>query len=503
MGRVQIKTIASALAIAAALAAAPASAETLKMAWSQDATGLDPHKQTAFASIRLLELVYEPLVRTDAELNVVPAIAASWEFSEDGKTLTFKLDPNAKFSNGDKVMPADVKASFERILDEATSASARSNFLSIESIDTPDDETVVFNLSQPDVPLLTAMSSINAAIVSASAIEADTLGTETLGSGPFVLENWEPNSSETLTANENWAGGELAIDGLDISVLPDETAILASLRTGQVDFALINDPLVATLVPNNPGLTLDREPVLSYHVLQLNAEEGAMQELKVRQAISCAIDRQDVLDAALLGEGKVTGPLTMPAFATEPSELFCYTQDLDKAKALMEEAGYADGFSAKVMAATGEPPTAAAEAQVIQSQLAEIGIDLEIEMMELNVYIDRWLKGDFDMAVALNGGRTDPYTMYNRYWTKDGNLNHVAHYIDDELDTLMNEGRVETDPAKRKEIFAEFSRHITEVSPWVWLYTGYSYTASTDKVKGFEATPTGSLFGLTTVTIGE
>ncbi|MEO1986822.1 MAG: ABC transporter substrate-binding protein [Martelella sp.] len=503
MGRVQIKTIASALAIAAALTAAPAAAETLKMAWSQDATGLDPHKQTAFASIRLLELVYEPLVRTDAELNVVPAIASSWEFSEDGKTLTFKLDPNAKFSNGDKVMPADVKASFKRILDEATSAAARSNFLSIESIDTPDDETVVFNLSQPDVPLLTAMSSINAAIVPASAIEAGTLGTETLGSGPFVLENWEPNSSETLTANENWAGGELSIDGLDISVLPDETAILASLRTGQVDFALINDPLVATLVPSNPGLTLDREPVLSYHVLQLNAEEGAMKELKVRRAISCAIDRQDVLDAALLGEGKVTGPLTMPAFATDPSELFCYTQDLDKAKALMEEAGYADGFSAKVMAATGEPPTAAAEAQVIQSQLAEIGIDLDIEMMELNVYIDRWLKGDFDMAVALNGGRTDPYTMYNRYWTKDGNLNHVAHYIDDELDTLMNEGRVETDPAKRKEIFAEFSKHITEVSPWVWLYTGYSYTASTEKVKGFEATPTGSLFGLTAVTIGE
>ncbi|MAM14029.1 MAG: ABC transporter substrate-binding protein, partial [Rhizobiaceae bacterium] len=270
MGRVQIKTIASALAITAALAAAPATAETLKMAWSQDATGLDPHKQTAFASIRLLELVYEPLVRTDAELNVVPAIAASWEFSEDGKTLTFKLDPNAKFSNGDKVMPADVKASFERILDEATSAAVRSNFLSIESIDTPDDETVVFNLSQPDVPLLTAMSSINAAIVPAAAIEAGTLGTETLGSGPFVLDKWEPNSSETLTANENWAGGELGIDGLDISVLPDETAILASLRTGQVDFALINDPLVATLVPSNPGLTLDREPVLSYHVLQLN-----------------------------------------------------------------------------------------------------------------------------------------------------------------------------------------------------------------------------------------
>ena len=505
MGRVQIKTIASALAIAAGLGltAMPAAAETLKMAWSQDATGLDPHKQTAFSSIRLLELIYEPLVRTDSDLNLTPAIATSWTFSDDGKTLTFKLDPNAKFSNGDKVMPSDVKVSFERILDEATSASARSNFLSIESIDTPDDETVVFNLSQPDVPLLTAMSSINAAIVPASAIEAGTIGTETIGSGPFILENWEPNAREMLVANENWAGGTVGVDGIDISVLPDETAILASLRTGQVDFALINDPLVATLVPGNRGLTLDREPVLSYHVLQLNADEGAMKELKVRQAISCAIDRQDVLEAALLGEGKVTGPLTMPAYATDPSELFCYTQDLDKARELMKEAGYENGFSAKVIAATGEPPTAASEAQVIQSQLAEIGIKLDIEMMELNVYVDRWLKGDFDMAVALNGGRTDPYTMYNRYWTKDGNLNHVAHYIDDELDTLMNEGRVETDPEKRKAIFAEFSKHLTDVSPWIWLYTGYSYTASSDKVQGFEANPTGSLFGLSAVTVGE
>ena len=507
MGRILSRNFVSAIAVAASLGvsgmALPATAATLNMAWSQDATGLDPHKQTAFSSLRLLELVYEPLVRTDSKLNIVPAVAQSWAFSEDGKTLTFKLNPDSTFSNGDKVLSSDVKASFERILNEATGASARANFLSIESIDTPDDETVVFNLSQPDVPLLTAMSSINAAIMPQSAIKAGNVGTQTIGSGPFVLDSWDPNSREVLGVNENWAGGTVGVDGINISVLPDETAILAALRTHQVDFALINDPLVATLVPNNPGLTLNREPVLNYHVLQLNADEGAMKELKVRQAISCAIDRQDVLDAALLGEGKVTGPLTMPAFATDPSDLFCYTPDLEKAKALMKEAGYEDGFSASVMAATGEPPTAASEAQVIQSQLAEIGIDLDIEMMELNVYIDRWLKGDFDMAVALNGGRTDPYTMYNRYWTKDGNLNHVAHYIDDELDTLMNEGRVETDPEKRKAIFAEFSKHITDVSPWIWLYTGYSYTASSDKVTGFEASPTGSLFGLSSVTVSE
>ena len=121
--------------------------------------------------------------------------------------------------------------------------------------------------------------------------------------------------------------------------------------------------------------------------------------------------------------------------------------------------------------------------------------------MELNVYVDTWLKGDFDMAVALNGGRADPYSMYNRYWTKDGNLQHVANYIDDDLDRLMNEGREETDQTKRKVIFAEFEKHLAEMSPWIWLYTGYSYAGEQEYVQGFEATPTGSLFGLSAVSL--
>lgn len=131
----------------------------------------------------------------------------------------------------------------------------------------------------------------------------------------------------------------------------------------------------------------------------------------------------------------------------------------------MADAGLANGFTATVIAATGEPPTATAEAQVIQSQLAEIGIKLDIKVMELNVYVDTWLKGNFDMAVALNGGSADPYSMYNRYWTKTGNLQKVANYIDDTLDSLMQKGRVETDPAKRKEIFAEFESTLPRSRP--------------------------------------
>ncbi|MDH6230895.1 peptide/nickel transport system substrate-binding protein [Mesorhizobium soli] len=480
---------------------AQADAATLRMAWSQDATGLDPHKQVAFSSLRLLELIYEPLVRLDADLKIVPGIAQSWEFSADGKELTFKLDPKAKFQNGEAVTSADVKASFERILDEKTGAANRANYLSVEGIETPDAGTVVFKLSQPDAPILTAMTDTNSSIVPASEIAAGTIGTKAVGSGPFKLERWDPNSKEVLVANKDWAGGATGVDGIEISVLPDETAILAAMRTGQVDFALLNDPLIATLVPNEAKLQLNRAPVLAYHVLQLNPAHKPMNELAVRQAISCAVDRQAVLDTASLGEGKVTGPLTMPFFASDPDSLFCYKRDVEKAKKLMADAGFADGFTATVIAATGEPPTAAAEAQVLQAQLAEIGVKLDIKMMELNVYVDTWLKGDFDMAVALNGGRPDPYTMYNRYWTKNGNLQQVSNFADDKLDALLQQGRAETDPEKRKIIFADFEKQIAEKSPWVWLYTSYGYTAQQKNVQGFVPMPTGSLYSLGKVTL--
>jgi peptide/nickel transport system substrate-binding protein len=505
MTKTLLRTTLSAIALAGMVGTmglvTPAEAAKLRMAWAQDATGLDPHKQTAFSSLRLLELIYEPLVRLDPDLKIIPGVAESWTFSDDGMELTFRLDPKAKFQNGEQVTSADVKASFERILDEATGAANRANYLSIASIETPDDGTVVFKLSQPDVPMLTAMTDTNSSVLPASEIAAGSIGTKAIGSGPFKLDSWDPNSKAVLSANADWASGAPGVEGIEISVLPDESAILAAMRTGQVDFALMNDPLIATLVPREANLQLNRVPVLAYHVLQLNPARAPMDQLAVRQAISCAVDRQEILDTASLGEGKVTGPLTMPFYASDPDELFCYQRDVEKAKQLMAEAGMADGFSATVIAATGEPPTALAEAQVLQSQLAEIGVKLELKTMELNVYVDTWLKGDFDMAVALNGGRPDPYTMYNRYWTKTGNLQKVSNFPDDTLDDLLQKGRVETDPEKRKVIFADFEKELAEKSPWVWLYTSYGYTAQQKNIEGFVPVPTGSLFGLSKVTI--
>lgn len=471
----------------------------LIMARAVDATGLDPHTQTAFSSLRLLELIYEPLIQADENLNLVPALAESWAFSEDGKQLVLNLRRGVTFHDGSAFTAEDVIASLERILDEATGSATRTNLLSITSMEAPDDYTVVLNLSVPDVPLVAALSSINTAILPSELIQNGDPAATAIGTGPFMLKSWQPEEKTILEANPNYWGEGPFVDGIEIRIIPDESTIMAALRAGEVDFAMFNDPLIATLPVGDASITINRAPEISYHVLQLRAAVEPLDKLEVRQAISCAIDRQEIVDVAALGEGKVTGPITIPAYAVPLDELFCYQQDVERARELMKQAGLEEGFTLPVIVAVAEPPTALSEAQVIQEQLKAININVEIESLEFGTYVDRWLAADFVAAVALNGGRPDPYPMYSRYWQYDAQFNKVAGYIDDTLDRLMKQGQVETDPVKRYEIFAEFQKHLAEMSPWVWLYTGYTYTGQQSYVTGFIPTPTGSLYYLSRV----
>lgn len=488
------------LAALTGLGPALAQDNVLVMARSADTTGLDPHTQTAFSSHRLLELIYEPLVELDSGLNLVPALAESWAFNDDATTLTLNLRAGVSFHDGSVMDSADVRASFERILDEETGAAARSRYTGISSIETPDALTVVFGLDEPNVPLLGALASINGAIISEEeAASGDFSGAN--GTGAFVLDEWTPEEVTTLSANAAWWGDGPQVDGIEMRIIPDEASILAALRVGEIDFALLNDPLIATLLIGDDSVQLNRIPSISYHVLQLNASREPMDQLAVRQALSCAIDRQQILETVALGEGSVTGPLTSAAYAVPLEDYFCYERDVELARSLLADAGLADGFSLSFIAANAEPPTALAEAQTLQAQLAEIGVTVEIESLELGTYIDRWLAADFDGAVAFNGGRPDPYTMYSRYWTRDGNLQKVANYIDDTLDDLMAQGKVETDPAARYEIFADFQKHLVEAAPWLWLYTGYEYSAQQAWVSGFAPHPGDKLTSFSAVSL--
>jgi peptide/nickel transport system substrate-binding protein len=272
------------LVMGSVLQAIPARAQgnTLIMARAIDATGLDPHTQTAFASLRLIELIYEPLVRTDENFEIVPALAESWEFSEDGTQLTFNLRQGVSFHDGSDFTAEDVIASYERILDEETGSATRTNLLSIESMDSPDDYTVVLNLSLPDVPLLSALTSANTAIMSAEVIETGDPTVDAIGTGPFVLDQWTPEERTLLSANPEWWGDGPNIDGIEMRIIPDESTIMAALRAGEVDFAMLNDPLVATLPTEGSDVIINRAPDIAYHVLQLRAAVEPLDILEVR-----------------------------------------------------------------------------------------------------------------------------------------------------------------------------------------------------------------------------
>ena len=171
-----------------------------------------------------------------------------------------------------------------------------------------------------------------------------------------------------------------------------------------------------------------------------------------------------MLDTASLGEGEVTGPATPLFYRIDLSKTFCPKQDVAKAKQLLADANAKD-VTFTIIAATGEPPTAIAEAQNIQAQLKAIGVTAKIETLELGVYVDRWLKGNFDAAVALNGGNPDAGVMFGRYWMSTGNLNMVAGYSSPDIDKLLTDGLATTDPAARKAIYDQVQTKLDRSRP--------------------------------------
>lgn len=458
---------------------------------TSDPDTLFPWKATQFQAVAILGTIYGTLTELDDKLNVVPGLAESWQTSDDGRTMTLTLRSDVKFHDGKDFSSADVKFSLDKIREEATAAVAAASLASIEEVQAPDPRTVVLKLKNPDAALPAGLASVNLAMLSRDDTE-ESLSRTPNGTGPFQFRDRKPNESITLAANPGYWGGKPKLATVEFRIIPDETSIVAALQSGNVQFAVLDDPLVAKTAAGD-GISVVKTPQLAYHVLQLNARRTPLDNVKVRLAIACAIDRQQVLDTAALGEGEVTGPITSPAYRSDPNARPCPTRDVARAKTLLAEAGYADGVTIKTIVSQGEYATSVNEAQNLQAQLKDAGITLELEVMEIGGYVDRWIAADFDAAVALNGGRPDPDVMYGRYFTSTGNLNKVAGYSSPELDRLFAEGKAATDVAKRRAIYAAISKYLEDNAVWVWLFSSYSYTATTSGVSGFIPMPNASL----------
>lgn len=466
---------------------------------TSDPDTLFPWKATQFQAVNVLQNLYGTLTEFDADLNVVPGLAESWEASEDGLTVTFTLREGVTFADGSTFGSEDVKFSLEAIQAEATAAVSRTSLASVAAIEAPDEQTVVLTLTAPDAALPANLAIINMAMLSSDDTEAE-LNTTPNGTGPFVLEDRKASQSLTLAKNDAYWGDTAKLDTVEFRVIPDESSIVSAMQSANVQLAVFDDPLVAQTAESGT-VTVEKTPQLSYHALQLNARRGDLADANVRLAIQCAVDRQEVLDTAALGEGEVTGPITSPAYRSDPDARPCPERDLDQAAEYLDKAGKSDGVTIKTIVSQGEYATSVNEAQNLKAQLAEANITLELEVLESGAFVDRWIAADFDAAVALNGGRPDPDGMYGRYFTSTGNLNQVAGYSSPELDALFAEGKQSSDPDERKDIYAQISENLEDNAAWIWLFTSYSYTAASSEVQGFTPMANGSLQYLRTTTV--
>ncbi|MFC9558726.1 ABC transporter substrate-binding protein [Agromyces sp. NPDC056965] len=478
---------------------AGAAGGSLVVGVTSDPDTLFPWKATQFQAVNVLQNLYGTLTEFDADLNVVPGLAESWEASEDGLTVTFKLREGVTFADGSTFGSEDVKFSLEAIQAEATAAVSRTSLASVAGIEAPDEQTVVLTLSAPDAALPANLAVINMAMLSSDDTEAE-LNTTPNGTGPFVLEDRKASQSLTLAKNDAYWGDAAKLDTVEFRVIPDESSIVSAMQSGNVQLAVFDDPLVAQTAESGT-VSIEKTPQLSYHALQLNARRGDLADVNVRLAIQCAVDRQEVLDTAALGEGEVTGPITSPAYRSDADARPCPERDLDKAADYLDKAGKSDGVTIKTIVSQGEYATSVNEAQNLKAQLAEANITLELEVLESGAFVDRWIAADFDAAVALNGGRPDPDGMYGRYFTSTGNLNQVAGYSSPELDALFAEGKQSSDPDERKDIYAQISENLEDNAAWIWLFTSYSYTAAASEVQGFTPMANGSLQYLRTTTV--
>ncbi|WP_084614588.1 ABC transporter substrate-binding protein [Nakamurella lactea] len=482
--------------------AAAAPSGTFVVARTGDVDKLDPHLATAFQTIETLGLVYDSLVKTDADGKLIPGLATSWKTSDGGKTITFQLRDGVKWQDGDAFTSADVKASIERILDEKTSAVGRSNLSLITSVDAPDPGTAVLHLSAPDTAIYYALASTNSSILHAKDITAGTVGKTPDGTGPFSWKSWQPEQRVTLAANADYWGGAPGVASLEFRVIPSESSILAGMKAGSFQLGVLSDPSVAAQAEGASNFALVKQPVLSYHVMQLNGRRPPLDKLKVRQAIACAVDRQQVIDTAAFGDGQVTGPITSPGYQFDPTEgLPCKPGDLDAAKQLLADAGEGGGFHLKTIVETGEYATSVAEGQNLQAQLAKIGVTLDLQQLTTSPYVKAWLDADYDAAVALNGGSSDPFLMYGRYFTTDGSLTKPAGLESKELNELLVKGNSTDDETVRQQTYQQLQKTLLEQSPWVWMFRGDDYYLVSSKVQGFTARADESLTSLGSATL--
>ncbi len=472
----------------------------LVIATLSDAVALDPHGSNDVPSSNVAFNIYESLVVFNRESELQPLLATDWEALNE-LTWEFKLREGVKFHDGSDLNAEVVKANFDRLLDPDIASPRLFLFSMIEEVVVIDDYTVQFVTAFPFAPLPAHLAHSGGALISLPAIEADYaemaagnepgtyISANPAGTGYFQFDYWEPGSEIRLIRNDEYWGEPAKLNSITFKVVPEDLTRLSELETG---FAHIADPIQpsdASRVENMPNAYLNVQSSTSLAYIGFNCEKAPYDDVRVRQAISMAIDKEDIIEGIYEGTAiPAVGPIAPGVFGYDPS-VTPIPYDVDQAKELMAEAGYADGFEATIW--TNDNPARIQIAEYVQSKLSELNIDLSIEVLEWGAYLDGTAEGNHEMFIlgwstpTLDGD----YAMYALFHSSNiGAPGNRSFFSNDEVDELLDLGRQESDPELRAQYYREVQEKLVELAPMLYLLHIEDLTGVNNAVKNFYMT---------------
>ncbi len=488
----------SSMALLAAIGFAPAtaSAQVLQLAVDGSPVGLDPHLVTAFNSFQVVNgTIYEGLTAIDKDLRTVPGLAESWQVAADGKTYTFKLRANAKFHDGSAVTSADVASSLKRVLSKDIASPLASRLAAVDTIETPDATTVVVKLKEPSAPLLTSLALI-AVVPKSFEANKDALQKAPMGTGPFKFKEWQPNGFIELAKHDAyWKTGTPKLAGVKFNIVPESATRQVGISSGQYAMLPNIDAATALQLKGKPGVQLAETLELAYTLVGMNTSKPPFDKPKVREALNYALNRGEIVQAALFGAGVPGGPLSpaLKDWAVDVKNYACYTHSKDKAKALLKEAGAAEPVAITLLVLPRQDIKDIA--QVVQQQLNAAGFKVELKTPELGAFVQDWRNSNFDAFVSTNAGSPEPDDYFYRTFKTGGSTN-VFKYSNPELDKLLDEGRVAATQAARKAAYDKAQTILACDGPIAHMTYGQLFTAKRANVDGFDIIANRSLSSL-------
>ncbi|HEX4333883.1 MAG TPA: ABC transporter substrate-binding protein [Usitatibacter sp.] len=492
------KRVLALLALGAALAASFASAQTLRIGLAEDPDVLDPTLARTFVGRVVFASLCDKLFDLDEKLDIVPQLATGYEWSPDNKALTLHIRKGVTFHDGEKLDAAAVKFNLERHK-TMQGSSRRGELAPVTGIDVVDPYTVRLDLNAPFAPLLSMLTDRSGMMVSpkAAKAEGEKFGAKPVCSGPFKFVSRVAQGPITLQRYDGyWNKAAIHFDKVIFTPVVDSTVRLANLKSGQLDLIERFAPSDMKSIQADSRLKISKIVEIGYQGITINVGKSDLaqknplgKDPRVREAFELSLDRQGIVDVAQEGEAVPGNQWVAPNNAWYAKSVPIPKRDVEKAKALLREAGVTNPAFTLMTPTTSD---AQRLAQVVQAMAKEAGFDVKIQLTEFSTSLDLADKGQYEAFVLAWSGRADPDGNLQSHLGCKAPLNY-AGYCDQETNDLINKSRMTVDRAERQKLFDQIAARIAKDRPIVYLYHRHWLWAYDKKLTGFRTVPDGMI----------